>query len=129
MPTDLDYSMYFNLIFFGVIGLVALFGYLRGFKKSLYTLIIMIIFYAVFFFTIDAVVENMWNSPVTGAFACLESTIPGIGSANTMDEALSISLNEFLGDVLTTDKLEKILDNEPFLALVTGIVQFVLKLG
>jgi hypothetical protein len=125
MPTDLDYSMYFNLIFFGVIGLGALFGYLRGFKKSLYTLIIMIIFYAVFFFTIDLVVENMWNSPVTGAFASLESTIPGIGSANTMGEALSISLNEFLGDTLTAETLE----NARFLALVTGIVQFVLKLG
>ncbi len=125
MPENLDYEMYLNVAFFGVIALGFIFGYLRGLKKSLYSLVTMFIFYALFFYTIDVVIDAMWNTPNPAAIQQLAAVDSAFGSASSLGDALTIGLNTYLGETLT----DSTLSNEVFLSLATGLAQFVLKLA
>lgn len=125
MPANLDYELYFNIAFFGAIGVAFLFGYLRGLKKSLYSLVTTLIFYALFFYTIDVVVSFLWTSPLPFVFDNLAVVEPTLGNANSFGEALTIALNTYLSDYL----VDSTLTNEVFLSLATGLGQFILKLA
>ncbi|MDD5294029.1 MAG: hypothetical protein PHW40_06980, partial [Candidatus Izemoplasmatales bacterium] len=59
IPENLDFVLYFNVLFFSILGLAMLFGFLRGFKKSLYAFLVTLVFYLVFFLTIDLVVNQL----------------------------------------------------------------------
>ena len=43
MAGQTDYTLYFNLIYFGVIALGFIIGYFRGLRKTLYSLIVVLI--------------------------------------------------------------------------------------
>jgi hypothetical protein len=124
MPANLDFDLYFNIAFFGVIGLAFLFGYMRGLKKSLYSLVTTLIFYALFFFTIDVVISFLWTAPLPFVFQNLSSVAPDLASATSFGDALTKALNTYLSEFLA----DSTLTNEVFLSLATGLGQFVLKL-
>ncbi len=122
MPTDLDFVLYFNIAFISVLALGMLFGFLRGFKKSIWHFFVTLIFYAVFFLTLNTVVNLLWgmNMPFLGGL--LGNVMPSLSSATSFEEAVSLLLQDFLGvgfeDSLTTN----------FSDLVTSVGVFVLKI-
>ena len=61
MPANLSMPMILNIAFFGILGLGLLGGLAKGFKKSLFTLVTMAAFYALFFLTLDTVVGFLWT--------------------------------------------------------------------
>jgi hypothetical protein len=123
MPQNLDFPLYFNILFFSVIGIGFIIGYFRGLKKTLYSLIVISIFYAFFFITIDTVINSLWTAPIGFAMSYLTPYVSGIGSANNLGEALVIALDTFAGDTLGPAAT-----NEQLLLFATGLAQFVLKL-
>ncbi len=123
MPENLDFALYFNIVFFSVIGLGFLIGYFRGLKKTLYALITTVIFYAFFFLTIDQVVAQLWVLPIPFAFDYLVGMLPELSGQSTIGAAVFVLLESYTGDTLGAT-----LDNEVFLSFVTGLSQFALKL-
>jgi len=123
MPENMDFTLYFNIIFFSLIILGFLFGYLRGFKKSLYSLIVMVIFYGFFFVTIDLVVSRLWVLEVPQLFEQVAPYVPEVAGSSTFEEAITAFLESALPEELSTT-----MSNERFLAFVFGLGQFVLKI-
>jgi len=123
MPQNMDYTLYFNIGFFSVMGIGLLIGYFRGFKKTLFSLITMLLFYAFFFTTIDVVITQLWITPIPFAFTYLESMVPELAGATTIGGAVFTMLETYVGDMIGDT-----LSNEVFISFVTGLVQFVLKL-
>lgn len=123
MPANMDFALYFNILFFAAIGLGFLIGYIRGFKKSLYALIIMLLFYGVFFVTLDAVINQVWVAPIPFAFSYAAPYVPELASVTTIGEAVFVMLEKFIPADYTAA-----LDNAQLTLFITGIAQFVLKL-
>jgi hypothetical protein len=123
MPANLDYELYFNIAFFAVIGIGFLIGMIRGLKKSLYALVVTALFYGLFFVTIDAVVNQLWVLPLPFLFTQLGGVDPALVNAQTLGDAFSILLESYLGDMVGD-----MLTNEEFLAFVTGVALFAVKL-
>ena len=123
MPENLDFAMYFNIVFFAVIGLGLIIGYFRGLKKTLYALVTTVIFYAFFFLTIDQVIDQLWVLPIPFAFDYLTGILPDLSGQTTIGAAIFVLLESYTGDTLGAT-----LDNAVFLSFVTGLSQFVLKL-
>ncbi|MDD4069491.1 MAG: hypothetical protein PHF05_03470, partial [Candidatus Izemoplasmatales bacterium] len=61
LASDFGILLSLNLIFYIILGLAILSGFISGFKKSLFKLITMIIFYIIFFFTLDIMVGVLWK--------------------------------------------------------------------
>lgn len=123
MPTDLDFGLYFNLAFLSILGLGILFGFLRGFKKSLWSFLITAIFMAFFFLTIDMVVNVLWtmNMPFLGGLlANVSSDLSGVSN---LAESLPILLGQFLPEDFAST-----VTNANFLEFTTSIALFAVKL-
>lgn len=123
MPANLDFALYFNIVFFSLIGLGFIVGYFRGMKKALWSLIVTFIFFAIFFITIDTAVSMLWNAPLGSLLSQASSFMPGLANANTIGEAVFIALEDSVGSDLGAT-----MSNANFLALITGLAQFVLKI-
>jgi hypothetical protein len=123
MNPNLDYELYFNIAFFAVIGIGFLIGMIRGLRKSLYSLVVTAIFYGLFFLTIDVVINQLWVLPLPFVFSQLGGVMPELTSATSLGEAFVIVLDAQLGETLGAT-----LSNEQFLAFVTGIALFAVKL-
>lgn len=123
MPTGLDFALYFNIIFFGVILIGFLIGYFRGMKKTLYLLITTAIFYALFFLTLNLVIDVMWGLDITIILSQVSPFLPELAGASTAEQAVFKLLEANLGDTLGAS-----LTNEVFLDFVAGLSQLVLKL-
>ncbi|MGS0971626.1 MAG: hypothetical protein ACVCEJ_00035 [Candidatus Izemoplasmataceae bacterium] len=123
MPENLDFTLYFNIVFFSLVVLGFIFGYLRGFRKSLYSLIVMAIFYVFFFVTIDVVVSRLWVIEVPQLFAQISPYVPEVAGANSFEEAITAFLESVLPEDMSTA-----MSNERFMAFIFGLGQFVLKI-
>ncbi|MFA5289779.1 MAG: hypothetical protein WC351_01890, partial [Candidatus Izemoplasmatales bacterium] len=121
--STMDFTLYFNILFFSILGLGILFGFLRGFKNALYSFIVTVIFFIIFFVTIELVVNWLWtlNMPFLGGL--LANIDPRLASAQNLSESLPVLLEIFLGDVLGAS-----VGNENLLVFCTGIALFALKL-
>ncbi|MCF7925548.1 MAG: hypothetical protein K9L26_03345 [Candidatus Izimaplasma sp.] len=123
MPQGLNYELYFNIAFFGVIGLGFLIGYFRGLRKTLYSLIVLVLFYGFFFITIDAVVNQLWVLEVPSLFDMAAPYLPEIANETTLGGAVFTLVEsyagQYVGDTMT---------NEVFVSFVTGISLFVVKI-
>jgi len=123
MPQNLDFPLYFNILFFSVMGIGFLIGYIRGYKKTLFALIASLIFYAFFFVTIDVVIAQLWITPIPFAFDYLATVLPDLAGEATIGGAVFSMLEIYVGD-----QIGDTLSNTMFVAFVTGLAQFVLKL-
>ncbi len=123
MPANLDFALYFNIIFFSSMGFGFIFGYFRGLKKTLYSLIVLIIFYALFFLTIDLVINALWVLPIPFVFDYLVAMFPELSAASTIGDGVFIMLESYLGETIGDT-----LTNEMFISFISGLSQFVLKL-
>ncbi|MFA5006864.1 MAG: hypothetical protein WC509_05325 [Candidatus Izemoplasmatales bacterium] len=127
MPDNLDFKTYFDLAIYGALGLGALFGFLKGFKKSIWSFLTYLLLIVGFFVTIGPVSDFLWSyeNPQIGSLLgqYLEGMIPGIGTANSIGGAVTVAAGHFAG----TDYAD-LLANAHLLALVEGIGTFVLKI-
>ena len=123
MPQNLDYTLYFNIILFGAIGLGFIIGYLRGLKKTLYSLVVTILFYGLFFVTIELVINQLWILPIPFAFQYVTSMLPELAGAQTIGDAVFSMVEKYAGA-----NLGETMTNTVFVSFVTGIAQFVLKI-
>ena len=123
LPQDLNFALYFNIAFFSALGLGFLFGFLRGMKKAMWGFIVTLIFVAVFFLTIDQVINLLWtmNMPFLGGL--LANVSPSLSGVTQLQQALPILLNEFLGDTLNAA-----VDNTHLLEFLTSLSLFILKI-
>ena len=123
MPENMDFALYFNIIFFSVILIGFIIGYIRGYKKTLFALVAMSIFYSFFFLTIDQVVNQLWVLPIPFAFDYLTSVLPDLANTSTIGEAVFKMLEIYVGD-----QIGDTLTNTMFVSFITGLAQFALKL-
>ena len=118
-----NFALYFNLFFFGLIGLGMLIGFIRGLKTTLYRLIVKVIFYIIFFATLNAVVALIWRAPIPNLGNTLGAIDGAFSGVRTLREALPIAMEMMLGDTLNAT-----LENENFLAFATSLSLFVVKI-
>ena len=120
---NLDFALYFNLAFFGIIGLGVLVGLARGMKKSLFTFVTMLIFYVVFFLTVDAVVGALWTMEIPQLGQWLGSLDGAFSGVTSVSGAVPVAISTYLADTIDPSLL-----SEQALGLVAGIGIFVLKI-
>jgi hypothetical protein len=123
MPENLDFVLYFNIAFFGIIGLGVLSGLLRGLKKTLFSFVTMAIFYAVFFLTIDMVVNQLWTINVPQMGALLSNVDPAFAGVSSFQGAVPIALNLYGGSTIDPQMLSPEVMN-----LINGLGIFVVKI-
>gem|GEM_PF-559428 len=123
IPDNLDFTLYFNIAFFSILGLGMFFGFLRGFKKSLYAFIVTVIFYVAFFLTIDLVINTLWtlNLPFLGSL--LGNFLPELSGVTSFSELVPTALQTYFGD-----QFGDILQNERLLEFAAGLGMFALKI-
>ncbi len=123
MPQNIDFSLYLNIVFLSTLGLGLFFGFLRGMKKAMWGFVVTLIFIAAFFLTLDQVINILWtiNLPFLGGV--LASVSPDLSGVTSLQDALPILLNTYLGDTLNTA-----VTNEHLLEFLTSLSLFVLKL-
>lgn len=89
MPESLSYVMIFNLLFYGILGLAVLGGFLRGFKKTLFNFILMAVFYLVFFLTIETVSTALWSMTIPQLGTGLGFIDSSLSSYTSFEEAFN----------------------------------------
>lgn len=119
-----DMALYLNLAFLSTLGLGLLLGLLKGFKRSLYTFIITLIFIGAFFLTVNIVVEQLYVMNLSFLGGILSQVDGALSSATSVQDAVHLYLPVVLDDMLDTS-----FTNEEFLAFVDSIGMFVLKIA
>ena len=113
-----------NLIFYIVLGLAVLFGFLSGLKKSLYKLITMAIFYILFFVTLNLVVGIIWSADLSFLGPILGDNIdPSLASFTSFETSYQDVFSHFLGSEIDLSQM-----SEEFMIMTAGIIQFAIKI-
>ncbi|MDD3126164.1 MAG: hypothetical protein PHT27_00945 [Candidatus Izemoplasmatales bacterium] len=121
---NLNYALYLNIIFYSGLGLGMIFGFLKGFKKSLFSFITTVIYYVLFFVTIDMVVNYLWIVELPWLGSTVGSFMPVLAGITSISQAVPILIENFLGSQLGT-----MIVNQQFVALSTGLGIFVVKIA
>ncbi|MBN2503712.1 MAG: hypothetical protein JXB20_00035, partial [Bacilli bacterium] len=123
LPENLDFALYFNIAFFSILGLGMFFGFLRGFKSSLYSFIVTLIFFVAFFLTIEMVINALWtmNLPILGAQ--LGNFDPAFANVTSFAGLIPIAVETYLGETLGD-----VAANVRLLEFAAGLGMFVLKI-
>jgi len=123
MPDTLDFALYFNIAFLSFLGLGLLIGLMRGLKKAMWSFFVTLIFYVIFFLTINQAVNFLWTVDMPFLGGLLANFDSNLQNVTSLQEALPIFLNGMLDGNLTTT-----LTNENFLELVNAIALFAVKI-
>ncbi|QLY39661.1 hypothetical protein HF295_01795 [Hujiaoplasma nucleasis] len=110
-----------DIVFYIIIGIAVFFGFLRGFKKSLFTFIVMAIFYIVFFITLDLMVDVLWKMELSflgNVLSNLDSSLANFQSFENDYQAII--------QVLFNDSFD--FSQADMNALAIGLVQFAVKI-
>ncbi len=124
-----DYAqlvMYFNIGFLAILGFALLGGLFRGFKKSLISLISMVLYYAVFFLTINIVVNLIYDTPIPFVGQLLQMVFPNdpaLHTLTTIEEIVSALIVQFGGEQIVLEGM-----SAAVLELVASISLFALKI-
>ncbi|MFP4478789.1 MAG: hypothetical protein ACLFPM_05105 [Candidatus Izemoplasmatales bacterium] len=121
---NIDFALYLNIAFFSVLAIGLFFGLLKGFRRSLYTFIITIVFIAIFFITVNPVVAYLYDTELGFLGDLLSNVSSGLSQTTSFQEAARLFLFDTLGDNLDTSRT-----NPEFLAFVDAIGMFVLKIA
>lgn len=124
LANDLSVLLSLNIIFYIVLGFAILGGFLRGFKKSLFNLITMAIFYIVFFVTLNLAVGILWGIDLSFLGPILADNIdPSLGSFTSFEASNQMLLEYFIGSDIDLSGM-----SAEFIGLAEGIFMFVLKI-
>ena len=117
-------ALYLNLIFFSMLGFGALFGMLRGFKRSLISFIFSAAFYLVFFMTLDLVIPFLWSLEISQLGTWIGMVLSGFPNTITTIEGVTHwAIENFAGAMIPLD-----MTNPELLLFVTSLGHFVLKI-
>ncbi len=120
---DLGFLTSLNLIFYVILGIAILAGFLRGFKKSLFTFITMAIFYVVFFLTINQAVNILWNANLSFLGSYLSSVDASLANFTSFSASYESIIQVALGDTIDLSGV-----SSEFLDLAMGLMLFALKI-
>ncbi len=120
---NLGFLTYLQLVFYVVLGIAILMGFLRGMKKTLFTLITMVIFYVVFFVTVVPVSKMLWSMQMPWLGGMLGNIDASLASFTSFEDSFQSILQVILGDSVDIANV-----SAEFLTLATGIGQFVMKI-
>ena len=67
-----------DLVFYFILIIAILMGFLRGLKKSVFNFIVMAIFYLVFFLTLTQIVNGLWEMNLSFLGSILSNIDPGL---------------------------------------------------
>ena len=123
LATDLSFLSQLNLIFYVILGLAVLMGFLRGMKKTLFNFITMVIFYVVFFLTINSVVNLLWGMDMAWLGNILADIDPSLSGFTSFEESYGLLIEFALGDSIDIAG-----SSTEVTALLIGLVQFVIKI-
>lgn len=123
LAMDLSFLSQLNLIFYVIIGIAVLMGFLRGMKKTLFSFITMVIFYVVFFLTINSIVNVLWSMNMPWLGQALGNVDPSLSGFTSFEDSYGLLIEFGLGDTLDLAG-----SSAEVTALLIGLVQFVLKI-
>ncbi|MDD3478449.1 MAG: hypothetical protein PHP32_06185, partial [Candidatus Izemoplasmatales bacterium] len=123
LPDNLSFLTSLDFIFYLIFGLAVLSGLIRGFKKTVFAFVTNLIFYAVFFLTIDQVVGFLWTFDMPWLGSVMSNIDPALANFTNFSDSLPTILGVFLGDTfdLTTASAH-------VMELAVGLGMFALKL-
>ena len=124
LATDLSFLSQLNLIFYVILGFAILIGFARGLKKTLFSFITMVIFYVVFFLTINMAVNFLW----TVEMPWLGQTLSNVDSSLSGFTSFEGSLDSLIQVAIGGDTIDLASSSEAVIALATGLFQFALKI-
>lgn len=124
MDFDLNFPMYFNILFISILGLGLLFGFLRGMKKAMYSFVVTLIFLIVFFLTLNVAVNFLYNVNIPFLGRLVGDFYPALSSVTTLKDAIVIVLSDVLGT-----EYQQVLANENLMEFVTAVSFFVVKIA
>ncbi|ERJ13158.1 hypothetical protein [Haloplasma contractile] len=119
-----NFNLYLYIIFISMLGIGALIGFMRGYKKSLYSLIVMSIFYIIFFLTIDFVVQGIWDMKIPGLTLLFETINSELVNATSFKQAMPKLLDIILGDTYGAS----FRNNEEFLTFLSNLSLLLVKI-
>lgn len=122
LPTGLDYELYFNIAFFSILGMGVLFGFLKGFRKAIWSFTVTVVFIVFFFYTIDLAVQFLWNLNLPFLGGVLINLDPVFSSVTSLGEALPLAIEHYFEDYAA------LAANANVLELLTSISLFVVKI-
>lgn len=120
---NLNFLTSLDLLFYVIFGLAILSGVIRGLKKTLFSFVTMLIFYALFFLTINQVVSILWTMEMPWLGGLLAQVSPDLSGFTSFSESLPAILGTFLGDTIDLSSM-----NEEVMVIATGLGMFVLKI-
>lgn len=112
-----------NLVLYIILGLGVLIGFLRGMKKTLFTFVTMLIFYIVFFLSINQAAQALWTAQLPWLSNLLSGVFPSVGTFTSFQEKLPEILQSFMGSSVDVESL-----NPEVLVLANGIGIFAMKI-
>ncbi len=121
---NLDIALYLNIAFYSVLGIGILIGFIKGFRRSLYTFIITIVFVGVFFLTVNAVVKSLYTLNLNFLGGLLANVSGDLSGVTSIKEAITVLLAQQL-----EGSLDASLSNPDFIEFVDAIGIFVLKIA
>jgi len=120
---NLNFITYMNLVLYIILGLGVLIGFLRGMKKTLFTFVTMLIFYIVFFLSINQAAQALWTAQLPWLSNLLSGVFPSVGTFTSFQEKLPEILQSFMGSSVDVESL-----NPEVLVLANGIGIFAMKI-
>ncbi len=123
LAIDLGLLTWVNYIFYVIIGIAILAGFAKGLKKTIYTFIVMAIFYIAFFLTIDQAVQILWTMDMSWAGEFLGGIDPALAGFTSFEDSLGNLLGAFVGGDINIDTA-----SAEVLGLATGLAQFIIKI-
>jgi hypothetical protein len=117
-----DMALYLNITFFSVLVLGLLFGLIKGFRRSLYTFIITLVFLVVFFLTVNVFVEWFYTAEIGFLNNLINQFLP-VSNATSVQNATHLFLSAQLEGTIS------LADTSPeALAIIDSIGMLVLKI-
>ncbi|MDA3932538.1 MAG: hypothetical protein PF513_07360 [Tenericutes bacterium] len=110
-----------DLLFYFILGIAIFFGFLRGFKKSLFTFVVMAIFYILFFVTLNAAVNMIWSMNLSFLGGMFGNIDPGLSSFQSFESDYQLIIQTFFNNSFDFTQPEMDL-------LAVGIMQFAVKI-
>lgn len=119
----LDYGMYILILFGFILVYRTLGGIIKGSKKTLFNLIVVVIFYAFFLLTINFIAPILWTMKINPLGKYLGMMMPELSGVSRLKDALPI----VLAKVLTGD-LAVLQTSQEFMEFANAISIFIVKM-
>ncbi len=110
-----------DLLFYFILGIAIFFGFLRGFRKSLFTLVVMAIFYILFFVTLNMAVNMLWSMNLSFLGSALGNIDPALASFQSFENDYQLIIQTFFANSFDFSQPEMDL-------LAVGMIQFAIKI-